>query len=1383
MDERKNTVSPAHARAEPGDPTAAWSVVGIGASAGGLEALRQLFIDLPDDTGLAFVVIQHLDPDRPSMLTSVLGGDVRMPVVEVTDGMRAAPDRVHVIPPHADISIARGILGLVPRPQERKLHLPIDSFFQSLADDQPNRAIGVVLSGSGSDGTEGLRAIKAAGGITFAQDSESAQFRSMPESAVAAGVVDFRLSPRGIAGELARLVHDPYLVADEVHDAGADETPSDEPGVLASALAAVRRHARIDFTGYKRPTVMRRITRRMALRDRRSLREYADVLAQDPREAKALAEDILIHITCFFRDPAAFEALEQQVFPELRARAEADEAIRVWVPGCSTGEEAYSLAICLLELMDGQHGGSIRIFGSDLSERAIETARAGVYPESRLEKVSPERLSRFFERCEGGYRVSKQVRELCVFVKHDLTRDPPFARLDFISCRNVLIYFDSELQRRILPILHHCLNKPGYLFLGGSEAIGGFGDLFVPLDKDHRIFLKIGESRRMVFPVALGREVEGRMQHSAPAERAQPAREAQKLAEHLLLARYAPPGVIVNDRGEIIQFRGRTGAFLEAPSGQPQTNVLRMAREELVAHLHAALEVARAQSVTVRQEGVRIAEGSGTRDVTIEVVPLAGIADPGERYFLILFESPVAREDAAAEPSRQPAPAQPGPRVARADEEAQRLKVELIATRDYLRTLVSEHQSTTDELGAMNEELIAANEELQSTNEELESAKEELQSTNEELSTVNDELRIRNQDLDLVANDLANVLESVEIPVIIVDQSLRVRRFTPMAQTISSLMAGDVGRPIDHVNFKVKVDDLVARIRDTIDKVTPREWEVQSLEDGRWFRLQIRPYRTADDQLDGAILSFVDVDVLRRAVQQAESARDYARGIVETVPIALVVLDSSLRIVSANSAFYEGFAATPEAAGGAGFFDLAAGAWDVPDLREAIERSLLAGSRFRDLEVLCEFPRGGRKNLSLTGCPIRWGDGSSMLLLAIEDITDRRMLEASEKQARLEAEQANRAKDLFLATLSHELRTPLSVILMSAQVLQQSAADDARIQRASLAIERAAGNQARLIDELLDISRIVSGKLLLDLQPVDLATVVNNAVDIARTAAEAKGVDLQVTIHDSLGPIHGDPTRLQQVVANLVNNSVKFTPSGGKIAVGLDAIDGQARITVTDNGIGISPEILPHLFERFVQADSSMTRVHGGLGLGLAIVRHLVEVHGGEVSAESPGEGQGATFRVLLPLAAKDAVPAASVPRTVARNIAGVRVLLIDDDDDTRGAFALMLHGLGAEVRAAGSAAEGLAAVDAFRPHVILCDIAMPGEDGYAFIRKLRSLPRDRGGQTPAAALTALASEEDRQRALSAGFQMHLAKPIDVARLAAAVGVLSAWTQPAGPAT
>ena len=1351
-------------------PASPCVVVGIGASAGGLEALRQLFGALPPDTGMAFVVVQHMDPERPSMLAGILATATSMPVVEARDGMPVEPDHVYVIPPRDDIVLRRGALALVPRPPSGSLpHLPIDLLFATLAEDRPVRVVGVVLSGSASDGTEGLKAIKAEGGITFAQEPASAQFRSMPESAVAAGVVDFCLPPEQIAVEIARLSRHPYLVEK------AGERVDDGDRRLSEILALIRRHTGSDFTGYKRTTVLRRIHRRMALRQVATPEQYDECLRDDPDEVRALARDLLVHVTSFFRDPDAFEALKQHALAELMNRKGDSETLRIWVPGCSTGEEVYSIAICCLEALEARGrrpSVSIKIFGSDLGEQAIEAARRGVYTEAALAGVTPERLARFFERVDQGYQIRKHVRGLCIFVRHDVVSDPPFARLDLISCRNVLIYFDAELQRRLVPLLHQCLNRPGYLFLGRSEGVGGFRDLFTPLDRENKIFLKVGESRRVAYPLPLTREAEAKLPQRAPSERRSSAGEAQRQADHLLLARYAPPGVIVNDRLEIVQFRGLTGAFLEAPPGQPQMNVVRMAREGLAVHLHDALETARTKLVSVRKEGVQI-DGSRPLSMSLEVVPLPGLPEAAERFFLIVFEERAPRAEAEA------APAPPAEARAPRDQELARLRTDLAATREYLQSLADEHQTTADDLATANEELLAANEELQSTNEELQSAKEELQSTNEELSTLNDELRNRNQDLDLIANDLANILDSIDIPILIVDTELRIRRFTPTVRSVANLLAGDVGRPLEDIKLKVRVDGLAEKIGEVMSAVAAKEWEVQR-EDGRWCRLRIRPYRTADNRLDGAILSFVDVDVLKRALREAEIARDYARALVETMPSALVVLDPELRVVSANHAYYDKLGAAPAETEGAGFFDLAGGAWRAPALQRAVAEAVEKNTRFRDVELVADLPVAGRKIVSVTGRMVAWQGGAPMLLLAIEDITDQRALEGqhaqlleSEKLARLEAERANRTKDLFLATLSHELRTPLSAILLQAQVLQRAGAGDARIQRVSGAIERAASNQARLIDDLLDISRIVSGKLVLDLGAVNLGAVVQSAVDLARATADAKSIRLDVTIDESVGPVYGDSARLQQVVSNLLNNSIKFTPPGGSIAVWLERLGGRAQITVSDTGMGIRADFLPHLFERFVQADSSTVRVHGGLGLGLAIVRHLVEVHGGEVHAESAGEGKGATFRVILPVGTVDQMPAAATSRASAWSIAGVRVLVVEDDEDARDALCSMLSELGAIVRCASSAAEGLAAVMEEPPQVILSDIAMPREDGYSFIRKVRALGPERGGQTPAAALTALAGEEDRKRALAAGFQMHIAKPLDAMRLASAVSLLA----------
>jgi two-component system CheB/CheR fusion protein len=834
--------------------------------------------------------------------------------------------------------------------------------------------------------------------------------------------------------------------------------------------------------------------------------------------------------------------------------------------------------------------------------------------------------------------------------------------------------------------------------------------------------------------------------------------------------------VIVNDRLEVIQFRGRTGAYLEPAPGQPQANLLRMAREGLAAHLHEVIERAKAQSSTVRKEGLRIEDGGEVRLLNLVVIPLVALADAAERYHLILFEESRPPAESGRAPVRPPGEEA----VSGAPSEIERLKAELAATKDYLQLLMAEHQGNSDELAAANEELVASNEELQSTNEELQSAKEELQSTNEELSTLNDQLRSRNLELDQVASDLANVLASVEIPVVIVDLQLRVRRFTPTINQVAGFIPEDVGRPIDDLKLKLQVNDLGAKIKSVTDGMSSKEWEVKD-QDGRWFRMQIRPYRTTDNRLEGAVLSFVDVNALKLALREAERSRDFARGIVETVTSALLVLDDKLHVVSANEAFDDMFGQSGKTVVGQSLFDLVGGLFETFAIRRELEEALTKQSGFSRIERSAEVPPRGPKILSLTGRPILFGTGSAMVLLAIDDVTGLRTLEAertrlleSERLARIEAEKANRAKDLFLATLSHELRTPLSTMLMSAQILRRAGKDDSVIERASSSIERSAKAQARLIDDLLDVSRIVSGKLLLDLGPVDFAATVQEAVDIARPSAQAKGLDLSLTIEGEIGNLYGDAARLLQVVNNLLTNAIKFTHAGS-ISVLLDQVDGKARLSVADTGIGIPSEVIPHLFSRFVQADSSVTRTYGGLGLGLSIVRHLVNVHRGDVTAQSPGEGQGATFTVTLPLGGS--LQAKKSPTPMAdSDIKGVRVLLVEDDDDTRESLAAVLSTFGAEVCAVPCSAAGLVALDDFQPQAIISDLAMPEEDGFCFIQKVRNRDPEHGGRVPAAALTALASHEDRQRAMQSGFQLHVTKPIDSAHLATVVSMLAGWT-------
>lgn len=1366
----------------------AFPVVGVGASAGGMEAFVELLRHIPPDSGMAFVLIQHLDPTHPSYLRDALARSTSLPVHEIQDGVRVEPDHVYVIPPNADVAILNGTLTLVPRPTEaRRPHLPIDFFFTALAADRASRAIGVVLSGTGSDGTEGLRAIKAEGGVTFAQDPSTAKFDGMPSAAIGAGVADFALPLPELAGELQRIGHHPLLSTQANQAVLAGPSDGSE---LEKVLVLLRGAVGVDFSEYKLTSVRRRLTRRMALHRLTTLHDYVQLLRDDRAEAPALFEDILIHVTSFFREAEAYDKLAEHVFPEILKQKRQGGTIRVWSAGCSTGEEAYSLVICLLEFLARENASDvpIQLFATDVSATAIDEARAGLYSESAVRGVSAEQLARFFTRSDGGgYRISKSVRECCAFMKHDLARDPPFSKLDLVSCRNVLIYFGPELQKRVLGTLHFALNYPGFLLLGRAENITAGADLFSTIDQDAKIFARTAVRSKLRITPA--RDLVPAARTSVePSTRASTPDHLIRLVENRLLDQYAPPGVIVNGRMEILRFRGRTGPYLEPAPGEPQHDLLRMARHGLVADLRIALSQAEKAGTPVRRTGVRVDQNGSTRICDLVVLPVAASPESRGRLFAVLFEDPrlVAPPADATGAPQAIAAAEPRDAAARTAE----LETELDATKAHLQSIIDEHQRTNDELMSANEELVSTNEELQSLNEELETAKEELQSTNEELSTLNEELQARNVELDAVNGDLLNILGSVEVPIVIVDGHRRIRRFTPKARPILNLLPTDVGRPIDDIKPTLAIENLDHKIADVIDTVATHEEEVRG-RNGAWYRLQIRPYTTVDKKIDGAVISVIDIDVLKRALGAAEWARDYAKATVEAVRMPLIVLDVRHDVVSVNQAFRDRFSQGRAELEGRSLYALLNGAWDLPELRSALTHVFDGGERFEEVEVERELPDFGPRALSLSGRAVPLPTGEQLALLTVEDVTDRRRAEAERasllaeaEAAKANAERANRAKDQFLATLSHELRTPLSTLLMQGQLLLQTQLDDAGIQKAGRAIERAARAQAQLIDDLLDVSRIAAGKLRMELQTVRLPAIVRAAAEVVGPSAAQKHIELALELDEALAPVSGDPTRLQQVVWNLLANAIKFTPSGGRVIVTVDSVADRGRLRVRDTGIGIEPSFLPHIFDRFSQEDREITRSHGGLGLGLSIVRYLIEAHGGTLQVESEGKGKGATFTVLIPLMkAHEQVAGQGPPapeHLAATTITNTRVLIVEDDPGTRDALTDMLGLTGAVVRSAPSAVDAITCLEEFRPELLVCDIAMPDEDGYSLLRRIRALGPARGGDVPALALTALASDEDRRHAAEAGFQMHMAKPVDIGRLVAALAQLRASSVSAG---
>ena len=969
------------AKASPG----LFPIVGIGASAGGLEAFSELLRYLPEKTGMAFVLVQHLDPKHDSALQEILARTTKIPLTEVTQGVAVQPDHGYVIPANTNLTIKNGILRLGSRVLTRGQHMPIDDFFRSLAESAGQQAVGVILSGTASDGTEGCRAIKAAGGITFAQDEESAKYDSMPRSAVNAGCIDFILPPKDIARELGGISQHPYVARAVASEAEGFH------GMVGSDLNALfgllRDSSGVDFTNYKHTTLQRRIRRRMVVHKIEKLKDYLRFIGKKPEELDELYRDLLIHVTGFFREPETFLALRKNVYPKLFEGRKPDNPIRIWVAGCSTGEEVYSIAITLLEYMwvhsrnISQAATAIQIFATDISDTALDRARTGLYTEAAVSEISAERLKRFFVRLDGGFQINKSIRDMCIFAKQNLVKDPPFSNLDLVSCRNLLIYLGPVLQRRVIPALHYSLKPGGFLMLGTSENLGGFAEHFGLVDRKDKIYQKRKTSARLTTYFANAdylpvRAADGKLARDLPAPFT-----VEREVEHLLMNHFIPASIVVNDQLEIVQFHGKTGAYLEPSAGQPSFSVAKMAREGLLVDLRTALDTAKKTNGTVRKDGLQIRSEGGTTLVNLEVLPLRG-PSAQERLYVVVFEEPVHKP---AVPKRTSKGGKTVKAVGSTARETEFLKREADQLRQQLQSLICEHETTVEEFKGAHEEVLSANEELQSTNEELETSKEELQSTNEELTTLNEEMQNRNAELGAANNDLLNLLGHVDIPVVMVSNDLRIRRFTPAAQKRLNLLPGDIGRRLGEIRPNLEVEDLEGLAREAIRRAVSQERQVRTTE-GEWQVLHVRPYKTWDNRIEGAVISLQDVDALKRSLDQT---REYADTIVESAREPILVLDSKLQITAANPAFYRTFEVSPENTEGRLIYELGNGQWNIPKLRELLEEIIPQNSRVDDFEMSHEFPHLGSREMQLNARRVELQPGHPFILLAIEDVTEK----------------------------------------------------------------------------------------------------------------------------------------------------------------------------------------------------------------------------------------------------------------------------------------------------------------------------------------------------------------------------------------------------------
>lgn len=834
--------------------------VAIGASAGGLEAFTDLIRHLSPETGMAFVLVQHLDPKHQSMLTELVAKETSMQVAEVADGMVINPNHVYVIPPNTTMFVADRTLRLTPRDETRGVPMAVDSFMRSLAEDQGANSIGIILSGSGTDGTMGLTEIQAQGGVTFAQD-ETAKHDGMPRSAIASGAVDFVLPPKGIAKELVRIARHP-LIKKARAELAHELVPEEHDG-LTAIFAALRKNTGVDFTYYRDTTIRRRIQRRMVVHKIEKLDDYVRHIHQNPAEVTALYQDMLINVTSFFRNPAVFDAIKKHVFPQITQRRPKDTVVRIWVPGCASGEETYSVAISLLEFLgDKAAGVPIQFFGTDVSEASVVKARAGIYPENIRGDVSPERLRRFFSKVDGGYRISKTIRDMCIFATHNVNSDPPFSQMDLISCRNLLIYLEPVLQKKVVSLFHYALRPTGFLVLGVSEGVGVSANLFAIEDRANKIFFKRATAVRPAASFSLEHAARFAGDPELPPDSKNSRdmnwshAEAQKDFDRRLLSHYAPAAVFVNSDLEVVHSRGKIDRYLKLPPGRASFSVLKMVREGLLLELRNALTRAKNHGVTVRKRGLQIKahgkDGEQLGEVNLEVTPMKG-GSLKDVHFMIVFEDVAgARSSARA----KPAPAARAGDAASA-RRVEKLEHDLAATKEYLHSVIESQEATNEELQSANEEILSSNEELQSTNEELETAKEELQSTNEELSTVNDELRHRNVEMTQLNSDLTNLLNTINVAILMLSQDLTIRRFTPPAQKLFGLITGDKGRPFADINPSFDSIDLQELVLSVTESLVPLEKEIKA-RDGNFYSMHILPYRTVDNKVDGVVITVVD---------------------------------------------------------------------------------------------------------------------------------------------------------------------------------------------------------------------------------------------------------------------------------------------------------------------------------------------------------------------------------------------------------------------------------------------------------------------------------------------------------------------------------------------
>ena len=1337
-------------------------VVGLGASAGGLDAVGKLFDALPAGNGIAFILVQHLDPTHESMMVELLAGHTPMKVQQAADGMRLEREHVYVIPPGSYLAIRDGALQLSKPRERRGARMPFDFFLRSLAEEVGERAIAVILSGTGADGSVGLKAIKEKAGLVIAQDPDEAGYNGMPRSAIMTGAVDLVLPVREMPDALAKYVGRMSVAG------GANGNRPGDPATarLTEIIDLVRAKTAHDFAVYKPGTLLRRIERRMALAAATDVGRYIKLLREDAGELERLAKDLLINVTGFFRDPEIFELLAEKVISDLVRAQPVSRPLRIWVAGCSTGEETYSLAMLFLEeIAAAKRAIKLQVFASDVDGDAVAFARDGFYPDSVAADVSPARLARFFAKEEHGYRVVPELRGAVVFTVQNVLADPPFARLDLVSCRNLLIYLRPEAQAKVLSLFHFALREGGILFLGGSETVGNADDRFEPIFKTQRIYRHIGRSQpgEVAFPLA-SRE-DARAVGPPGARQAAPHRAGLgDLSQRLLLEAYAPPSVLINRKYECLYYIGATDRYLRVAPGEPSRDLLAMVRETLRSKLRAAIRQASEEHKRAVVLGGQLSEGGNAASVSIVVQP---VDNAGEELLLVSFLDEPKSEQRGVRSGAPPDRVE----ASRIEE----LERELDASRKELQSAIRDLEIANEEQKAINEEALSVNEEFQSTNEELTTSKEELQSLNEELNALNSQLQETLELQRSTSNDLQNILFSSDVATIFLDRDLNIRFFTPAAKALFRVIASDIGRPLADITSLSADSDLLADARRVLASLAPLKREIEA-EDGVWYNRRILPYRSGESRVEGVVITFANVSEIKAAEQAIDAARAYSDSIIDTIRQPLVVLDEGLRVVSANRSFYDMFALLPERTVGQpldGAGELHA---DGPGMRGFLDRVRSEPAPVEDCEIELDLPRLGRRVLLFNARKIRDGSpGKEKILLAIEDFTERKHAVEAVEVAKHQAEQANIGKSRFLAAASHDLRQPLQTISLL-QGLLASSLKDADALKLVARLGETLSAMSGMLNTLLDINQLEAGTVRAD----TVGFPIDDLLERLRTefAYHAAAQELGWRVVSSHVTVQSDPRLLEQMLRNLLSNAMKYTEHG-RVLLGCRRRGDRLRIEVWDTGPGIPEAQLQRIFEEFHQLDNPARERSRGLGLGLAIVERLAELLDHRIEVHSR-PGKGSVFAVEVPLGQN--APARRPWHPQARADTGARrsgaILVVEDEPAVREALELLLDGEGHRT---ATAADGRTALDlvtrrAIQPDLVIVDYNLPNElNGLQVIAGLQNLlHRD----IPAIILTGDISTDAIRKIARQGC-MHLSKPVQANELTQLIQQLLANPKPA----